>query len=241
MIGKIPLFIIFAAHKDIIPSSFYGNFPLEEHLQYIGEKILDQYDSMTPFPPLPREKRNKAPLYLTQSYPLQEEEIEDKTMTAIGYLTCHILEEEELLALQVLESILMETDASPLKKELLNLGLCRQVQAYLDSEISEVPFVIIAKGCHQESAQAIVEATLRILKEIVKKGISPHLIDNAIHQLEFQRSEISSGGYPFGLLLFLRSALLAQHGGEPVNGLKSHELFKKLRHNKDMVLSYQAN
>ena len=54
------------------------------------------------------------------------------------------------------------------------------------------------------------------------------MIENAIHQLEFHRSEITGDHAPFGLSLFMRSALLKQHGADPAEGLMIHSLFDRL-------------
>ena len=45
------------------------------------------------------------------------------------------------------------------------------------------------------------------------------MIDAAIHQLEFSRLEITGDHAPFGLTLFMRSALAKQHGCHPENAL----------------------
>src|SRR5690606_37741531 len=58
-------------------------------------------------------------------------------------------------------------------------------------------------------------------------------IEAALHQLEFQRTEIGADGGPFGLTLFMRAALIKQHGSEPENGLQIHSLFSELRSRLD--------
>ena len=63
-------------------------------------------------------------------------------MIAFGWLTCHILEQLDVLALNILEIILMDTDASPLKIALLQSGLCKQANAFIDVELNEIPWGI---------------------------------------------------------------------------------------------------
>ncbi|MBA2727222.1 MAG: insulinase family protein, partial [Parachlamydiaceae bacterium] len=67
------------------------------------------------------------------------------------------------------------------------------------------------------------------LEEIVKQGIPLEQLENALHQMEFYRSEINGDSGPFGLSLFMRSALLKQHGANPEEGLKIHMLAEELR------------
>ncbi len=209
---------------------FYGNLPLEGHLDFIAEHVLNKAQAATPIPPLPLQPRFSAPKRLVKEYPIAaDEETQDKTQIAFGWLTCHILEQVEILALTILEIILMDTDASPLKLELLKSGLCKQVGCYMEDELSEVPLILFLKGCNPQDADSIEELIRKTLKEFAKEGVPPELFENAIHQLEFHRSEITGDGSPFGLSLFMRSALLKQHGGEPTNGLHIHTLFDEVR------------
>jgi Zn-dependent M16 (insulinase) family peptidase len=208
---------------------FYGNLPLEEHLAFITSHVLDQAVRVPPLPRLPLQPRFTEPKRLVKSYPAATEGVEqNKANIAFGWLTCSILEQEELLALSVIESILMNTDASPLKMALLKSRLCKQALCYSDPEISEVPVVIELKGCNPDDADALEELLRKTLADIVRHGIPLNQIENAIHQLEFHRSEITGDHAPFGLSLFMRSALLKQHGGEAESGLTIHAHLQRL-------------
>src|SRR5205085_6716721 len=64
-------------------------------------KVLKNVKKAEPLPPLPLQKRFTEPKRIQQSYPIDEDEtLQDKTLIAFGWLTCHILEQEELLALR---------------------------------------------------------------------------------------------------------------------------------------------
>jgi Zn-dependent M16 (insulinase) family peptidase len=222
-------------HKEFYNPSrclffFYGNMPLDKHLDFLKTNVLDEAIISPPLPPIPLQPRFKEPRHIIASYPIAaEDESLDKTLIAFGWLTCHILEQEEILALSILEIVLMETDASLLKVVLLKSGLCKQASCFLDTEITEIPIVLSFKGCNAENAGALEALVRKTLEDIVIEGIPLNAIDNAIHQLEFFRSEITGDQAPFGLSLFLRSALLMQHGGDAENGLKIHSLFDKVR------------
>lgn len=212
---------------------FYGNLPLESHLDFLSKTALKNVEKKSPLPPFPKEKRFKEPRFVTARYPISEEDEEsellDKNMISIGWLTCSIQEQKEWLALQVLDLILMGTDASPLKDALLKSGLCKQADTYIDCDATEIPVVLICKGCKEGADAAINALVTSTLKMVVKEGIKPDLIEAAIHQIEFSRSEITGSHSPFGLSLFMRSALLKQHGVNPEEGLKIHSLFESLR------------
>jgi presequence protease len=209
---------------------FYGNMPLEEHLDFITEHALKGVEKLPPLPPIPKQTRFQQPKKLEFSYPIsQDDDIKDQSIISFSWLTCDILEQQTLLALSILEIILMDTDASPLKMALLRSGLCKQAGSYIDVDNTEIPFVIILKGCSSNDAQKIEDIIFSTLKSLAYNGIPLFLLENAMHQLEFFRSEITGDHSPFGLSLFMRSGLLKQHGAEPESGLRIHSLFESLR------------
>lgn len=209
---------------------FYGNMPLTEHLDFIEKYALHAIEKVEPLPPLPLQPRFAQPKRMTLEYPISsDEESLDKALISFGWLTCHILEQEETLALTVLELLLMDTDASPLKFALLKSGFCKQASIYMDVDISEVPIILTLRGCEAENADALETVLRETLKRVINEGISLEAFDRVIHQLEIARSEILGNHSPFGLSLFMRSVLLKQHGGNPENGLMIHSLFDRLR------------
>lgn len=209
---------------------FYGNMPLSGHLDFIADHALKGVSKAPPHTPLPRQKRFSEPKKIQIHYPVEKgEEAQGKTWITCAWLTCDVLQQEELLALHILEIVLLDTDASPLKHALLKSGLCTQVSSYLESDIIEAPWAITMQGCHTENADQIEKILFSTLEKIHKEGIPPHLIDNALHQLELYRSEINGGHGPFGLSLFMRSALLKQHGADAHDGLMIHSIFQRLR------------
>lgn len=208
---------------------FYGNFALKKHLDFIAENALKNIAPLPPLPPLKMQRRFLAPISREMTYPVSEtDELSNRTIISFAYLTAPLLDQEEVLALSVLDAVLMETDASLLKAALLESGLCIRADAFMDAEMSEVPYVIVCKGCDPQNVDKLESVLKKALENIVEKGIPAHLIDAAIHQLEFSRLEIAGDHAPFGLTLFMRSALAKQHGCDPENALMVHALFERL-------------
>lgn len=208
---------------------FYGNMRLEDHLDFIAEKTLNKAEKVPELPPIPLQPRFKEPRRLTATYPVAPDEgMDEKAFISFGWLTCHITEQEEQLALQILEIILLDTDASPLKKALLKSGYCKLVSSHIDVDVAESPLMITLRGCNPEQVEESEKFLRATLKEIADGGITLQMMENAIHQLEFHRSEITGDHSPFGLSLFMRSALLKQHKVNPEEGLKIHSLFENV-------------
>ncbi len=204
---------------------FYGNFPLEKHLDFISKNALKGAEKLPPLEKIPKQKRFKKPVVKQGCYPAKE----GQDFVAFSWLTTSVENQEDALALAVIDSILMETDASPLKHALLKSKLCTQADGYLDTEMSEIPYIIICRGCKENSIDAIKALMLKTLEEICDKGIDEKQVEAAIHQLEFSRLEITGDHGPFGLTLFFRSVLSMQHGCPPENSLSIYTQFKKLQ------------
>jgi len=208
---------------------FYGNLPLQKHLDYISDKILNETIPLSPLPPIPRQTRFNKPAFKKLFYPVNaEDDPEEKSMVSFAWLTCPLTEQEEVLALSILDSILADTDASPLKFALLDSGLCTQADAFMDVEMSEVPYMITCRGCKEKDIDVLEEVLKKTLEVLSKSPLPQNLIDAAIHQLELSRMEISGDHAPFGLTLFFRSVLAKQHGCDPQKTLQMHLLFETL-------------
>lgn len=208
---------------------FYGHLPLEAHLDFIANHTLNRTKKVPPLAPIPFQPRFKTPVYRDAFYPIApEEERQEKTMIAFGWLTCHLLQQQEVLGLSILDILLMDNDASPLKFALLRSGLCKQAQSFIDVEINEVPWGIVLKGCRSEHANQLEQVIRETLQTLVQSEIPLTKIDSAIHQVELYRSEISGNHSPFGLSLFMRAGLLKQHGADPTEGLMIHSLVERL-------------
>ncbi|GAB4184572.1 MAG: insulinase family protein [Simkaniaceae bacterium] len=204
---------------------FYGSFPLSGHLEFLEKNVLQGIEKKPPLPPLPVQKRFSSGKKAEGSYPCSDEDLSNKTYIAFSFLTMAIKEQEDLLALTLLDSILMDTDASLLRYAMLQSGLCRQCHAYLDAEMSEVPYMVVCRGSEKKYADQLEQVFFDTLKKIINEGIPRPLIDSSLHQLELSRTEINADYGPFGLNLFMRSALMKQHGCPPENGLRIHTLF----------------
>jgi len=225
---------------------FYGDTPLETHLEYLQKRVLKDAKSLPPLEEVPRQKRFSSPKKSASSYPSQEE---GENFLSFGFLTAEIEEQKELLTLELLDQILLDTDASPLKRALLESGIVPQISSYIESDILQAPFVITCAGISVEKADEIERLLFRSLKEIADRGIPRDLIENALHQLELEKSTIGGGNSPFGLELFWRSALPSHQGVDAARGLRFksdiadiyEELKKTPRYFEERIYKYFLN
>ncbi len=211
---------------------FYGDLPLQKNLEFIDQHILGKVSSAKqPISPIKPQKRFTKPLRLVATYPLNEEKDQGKSFFSIAWLTAPIQNQEELLALFVIDAVLMDNDASLLKQPLLQSALCAQAYSVLETDMSEIPYAIVCRGTEKTHGEKLENLVFHTLNNILKTGIDKPLVDAAIHQLELSRTEISSDFGPFGLNLFMKCALAAQHGCNGEDALSIHTQFAKLRKN----------
>lgn len=209
---------------------FYGNMPLQKHLDFIHEKILKHVTKRPDITQIPPQPRFKAPKVLEAFYPLAHEEtLAEKTFVSIGWATTSIKETLDTLALTTVLLLLMDNDASILKRAIMDTKLCKQAVAYIDVEMTEVPIILSMHGSEKEARAPLEKVVMDTLKQIVKEGFPKERIESVLHQMEFARSEITGDSHPYGLALFMRSALMKQHGVDPTEGLLIHQVFDQLR------------
>lgn len=207
---------------------FYGNLPLEEHLDFLEKEILSKYKAVDEIPHLSAQKRFTHPKVVETSFPVSQK-VKDQDFVAIAFLTTEIKNQVEFLALSLIDEILMESDASYLKKKLQQSGLVVQIDSLIDGETSEIPYIFIARGTDCANGEKIEALLLKELENFIHEPISQKMISAALHQMEIDRLEITDDNGPFGLSLFLRSILIMQHGAKPEDGLFVHSLFGELK------------
>jgi Zn-dependent M16 (insulinase) family peptidase len=210
---------------------FYGNLDLKKQLDFIEKNILKgtktEKNSIIGFS---KQKRFSKPKFVEDRYPVSENEpLNNKSIISFGYLTCFIENQIDLYGIALLDIILMGTDGSFLKLALMQSNLCTQVDSYFDTEMTEAVYIFVCKGCNSQNKDAILNVIKSTLKKITEIKIPKEIIDAALHQLEFSRTEINHDNGPYGLILFFRAALAKQHGIAPETTLVIHTLFKILK------------
>lgn len=206
---------------------FYGNIPLSKHLDFIEENVLKNFSKVAPLAPINLQKKFSKPVFAEEFYPIaSKEKLNKKHFICLSFLTEQIIHQEETLALCLLESLLLDHDASCLKKALLKSRLCTSVDSSVDIEMSQIPFSILCKGCDKNDKEKIQKIIFQTLENC---SFTEDEIEGCLQGLEFERTEIGSGGMPFGLTLFFKAGLIKQHGSNPENALLIHSLFNDLR------------
>jgi hypothetical protein len=210
----------------------YGDLPLEESLSFIEEKVLSRFDFLDMDTRVPSQSRWHTPKVMTQTYAYSDtNNIAAKYQGCVAWLTPDIADHFEVLIMAVLEQILLGNSASPLRKALIDsaLGSALCDGTGFDSDNRDTMFVCGLKDIEVSAVPEVEKIIFTSLETLVGKGIDQHLIDSAIHQIEFSRKEITNTPYPYGIKLLVGIASIVVHEGDPVTGINIDSDLAKLQ------------
>jgi len=213
-----------------------GNLDLVPLLEIVDDRVLQQFEKISPDSDVPTEKLLKKPLRITEPYPLDAgEPLEKRSLTQIAWLGCDINDSFERLSMSLLATLLLGNPAAPLYKALLDSGLGANLtpgSGYHDDNRTTY-FAAGLQGTDPEQAEDIEQLILATLKQVATDGFSRERIDAAIHRLEFANREVTGDSYPYSLLLLMRLLGPWIHGGDPLEALDFEDNLKQLQQELD--------
>jgi Zn-dependent M16 (insulinase) family peptidase len=210
----------------------YGDIPAAEHQQRMHEKALSRFDRLDVHVNVGDEKRYYAPLRVQESYALDEPgDLSDKTHIVIAWLLGRSTNLKEQLEAHLLDGVLLDDGASPLRRalETTKLGSAPSPLCGLEASNREMSFVCGLEGSRAENADALESRVFAVLKKVVDEGIPAERVEAVLHQIELSQREVSGDGYPYGLQLVLEGLPCAIHRGDPVAVLNLDPVLEELR------------
>lgn len=207
----------------------YGDINIEEKLQFMDQEYLQSYE---------KNSFNTAialqpPIGMTEKvadYPILEaESAADKTYLSINYVIGTAMDRELNLAFEILKNILMDSNAAPLKKALLESGLGKDVFAfYSDSMVQPLLGITLAYS-NASSKDDFLELVKRTLSGLVKDGLDEKLVLAAVNSKEFELREADPKRYPKGLAYNLEVMKAWLYEGQPATHLMYEDIFASIR------------
>jgi Zn-dependent M16 (insulinase) family peptidase len=210
----------------------YGNLPLEDHLAFLDSRCLADFTRQPRLPGVPSQPRWSAPREAVFTYPLSaEEELARRSQVGLAWLTADIRDDDEVLVLALLEQILLGHAASPLRKALMDSGLGSALSdaTGYEADNRDTLFACGLKDTAPDAAPAVEALILETLAELARRGIPAEARAAALHQLEFQRREVTNTPYPYGIKLLLALAATWLHGGDAPALLRFTPNLERLR------------
>ncbi|MBR5536145.1 MAG: insulinase family protein [Clostridia bacterium] len=204
----------------------YGNMDAEEKLRLMDEGYLNAYED-THLDVKVGVQSDKGYLYKEACYDSDENK-EGATHYAFGFKAAAFDEHEKLMATDILLSSICSNNESPLKKALLDKGICEEVWAYLDDQLVSPYVCLTLKKCGSDG-EKVKETVREIIEDIVKSGIDKEIILANINQTEFKMREAEFGNQPAGLIYCTWVMASWLYGGDPTLLLSYEKEFKAIR------------
>ena len=212
----------------------YGDIPAYEHQERFEEQVLKRFERLDIHIAVPDEQRYHSPVIIQESYALDPTEpVEDKTHIVLGWLLGRSTELLGQLEAHLLDGVLLDDSASPLRRalETSDLGSAPSPLCGLESSNREMSFMCGLEGSRPERAEAVQELVMSVLQDVAENGVPLERLQAVLHQLELGQREVSGDGYPYGLHLILEGLSAATHHGDPVALMNIDPVLETLRKN----------
>ncbi len=208
----------------------FGNLPLAELQAQFEEQALNRFDAGRALQSTP-EQRFTEPRRVVDGYTLDQENASGQTFHQLAWLLPPSTNTELRLALRLMEGILLEHSASPLRQylETSGLGSAPAPMLGLDDSNYEMTFMAGIRGSEPEKAAELEAGVLAVLEQVASAPIDPEHIESVLHQIELNQREITGDGFPYGLQLILKSLGNAIHGGDVLRVWQLDDLLSGLR------------
>ena len=164
------------------------------------------------------ERRLTAPLEVTETYAVDAEDLKDKTYHIISWLLPKASEIKLRLGMRLVEGVLLEDSASPLRHYLETCGYAQSTGPIMgvDDSNYEMTFYCGVQGSNPEHTTEFKAGVFKVLEDVASKPVDQNMVDAILHQIELHQREINGDGMPYGLSLILNGLGSAIHHSDPV-------------------------
>ena len=208
----------------------YGDGDILRQLEFLHEEYLKEFNRITVDSSILLQKAFSSTGEIAASYPLApDEEEKEKSYLSMNFVTGLCTDRELYMAMNILEYLLMETPAAPLKKALLDAKIGKDVFGQYESSILQPVFSIIVKHSSEHKKEAFVSVVFDTLRNLVKKGIDKKLIEASVNIKEFRLREADYRGLPKGLVYCIQCMDSWLYDSDPFIHLEYEQTLSKVK------------
>lgn len=196
----------------------FGNEPaynLQEQFQTLALFKFEQGQTLHSKP----ERRLAAPVTVTETYAVDAEDLKDKTYHVLSWLLPEASNIKLRLGMRLVEGVLLEDSASPLRHYLETCGYAQSTGPFMgvDDSNFEMTFFCAVQGSNPEHAEEFKNGVFKVLEDVASKPVDAALVEAILHQIELHQREINGDGMPYGLSLILNGLSSAIHHSDPID------------------------
>lgn len=221
-------------HRYYHPSNsyiyLYGDFDLAEKLEYLDREYLSKFDKLEIDSTIARQQPFDAMKRFDEFYPIgDDEETDSRTFLSINFSVGDILDRKTLASLSLINHALFEAPAAPLRKALIDSGICKDVSVMFETDVMQPVFGIILQGSEIEHVEEFKKILFDNLKKIAAEGIDRKLLTAAMNSWEFALRESDFGTTPPGLVYNLRALQYLLYDGDGFEALCYEDLLSSVK------------
>ena len=156
---------------------------------------------------------------------------DDRHQLILAWLLAPSTNFTQVMRAHLLTDLLLDSDASPLRRALLACPFSRTPAAFcgLDDSEARMSFYCGLQGVHEKDFQACQDYILETLEEIATKGFSEEEVDSALRRFEFSTLDLGGDSIPFGLELLLDALPAMVHQSDPLQQLDAMPMLQAFR------------
>ncbi len=198
------------------------------------DKVLAMADGyLANYTPASREHVSAAtkltePKTVTGTYPINAgEDPNGKAFYSRGYVMEN-RDEKELIAMRIIVDALFNAEAAPVKRAIMQSGLCGNMGARFDNEIKHPLVLLMLSDVKVEGFDELTRIIDTTVAGIVENGLDKKLLEACMNRHEFALREEPSY-FPKGVMLAMSAASGYIHDNDPISMLRYEDVLKSLR------------
>lgn len=210
----------------------YGNGDIEKHLEHIDRDYLSNFDKKDIDSHIDIQKPFKKRKEVIAYYPiLKDEDDKNRSYLSLSFVLGENTQPEIYLMANILSLMLIESEAAPIKKALLQAGIGEDVFSINVGGL-QPGFGIVAKHTSNDKKEQFEKIIFDTLNELVVKGIDKKLIEASINIMEYSLREAGNFATK-GLVYNMQSLDSWLYDDNPTTHLQYEDTINKFKENID--------
>lgn len=220
-------------HKHYHPKNallvLYGKMDILSQLEFIDKEYLSHYKASGQRLKI-EEPKPLIDLDYEEDYAISNNEtVENNAYIGMSFALPKASDVEGNLAFSILRDVLFATNDSPLKKTLLALNLCDDIEASIDDDCIIPSFQISIKKTDKKNKQLFYDTFISECKKYVENGLDKNALLATINFAEFKHKELDMGTMPKGVIFALNLMQAFNYDVSLDSALVADKYFKEFK------------
>ena len=209
----------------------YGDMDIDATLAYLNDDYLCHFTKTGKVNSAINEQASlERTAEIEDTYPVDAgEDCTAKTYHELSIVTGKATDLQTTMALRLLEGVLLESEAAPLRRALLNAGVGQNISGSFTNSLLQPVFAIRVSGSEKDLRDKFISTIYKTLQNLTINGVDKKLLEAALNNAEFKMREADFGAYPKGLITGLGVMDSWIYGANPIDCVSYNKYLANLR------------